>query len=100
MLETSRTKSYLGSSLVGRPPSLFIGGGMKEEGEETKGRGRIHSGTHIGSYGFYEDLYRMNHYDNIHNSLCPSICYLLEIRSSISSYLVQSHYWQVSLLVP
>src|SRR3954470_1522047 len=43
--------------------------------------------AHIGSYIFYEDLYRSNLYDNIHNSLCPSVCYLPEIRSSVSSYL-------------
>ena len=41
-----------------------------------------------------------NRYDNIRNSLCPSVCYLPEIRSSVSSYLVQSRYRQVSLLVP
>src|SRR3990170_1439338 len=55
--------------------------------------------AHIGSYIFYEDLYRSNRYDNIRNSLCPSVCYLPEIRSSVSSYLVQSCYRQVSLLV-
>ena len=46
--------------------------------------------AHIGSYIFYEDLYRSNHYDNMRNSLCPSVCYLPEIQSSVSSYLVQS----------
>ena len=54
--------------------------------------------AHIGSYIFYEDLYRSNHYDNIRNSLCLSVCYLPEIQSSVSSCLVQSRYWQVSLL--
>ena len=43
--------------------------------------------AHIGSYIFYEDLYRSNLYDNICSSLCPSVCYLPEIRSSVSSYL-------------
>src|SRR6266511_322950 len=56
--------------------------------------------AHIVSYIFYEDLYRSNRYDNIHYSLCPSVCYLPEIRSSVSSYLVQSRYRQVTLLVP
>ena len=56
--------------------------------------------AHIGSYIFYEDLYRSNCYDNIRYSLCPSVCYLPEIRSLVSTYLVQSHYRQVSLLVP
>src|SRR5215216_3058086 len=31
--------------------------------------------AHIGSYIFYEDFYRSNRYDNIHNSLCLSVCY-------------------------
>src|SRR6266536_2770090 len=48
--------------------------------------------AHIGSYIFYEDLYRPNRYDNIRYSLCLSVCYLPKIRSSVSSYLVQSHY--------
>ena len=56
--------------------------------------------AHIGSYIFYEDLYRSNRYDKIRNSLCPSVCYLPEIRSSVSPYLVQSRYQQVSLLIP
>ena len=56
--------------------------------------------AHIGSYIFYEDLYRSNRYDNICYSLCLSVCYLPEIRSSLSSYLVQSRYRQVSLLAP
>ena len=56
--------------------------------------------AHIGSYIFYEDLYRSNRYDNIRCSLSPSVCYFPEIRSSVSSYLVQSCYRQVSLLVP
>src|SRR3954471_21121181 len=34
------------------------------------------------------------------NSLCPSVRYLPEIRSSVYRYLVQSRYRQVSLLVP
>ena len=34
------------------------------------------------------------------NSLCQSVCYLPEIRSSVSQYLVQYRYRQVSLLVP
>ena len=55
--------------------------------------------AHIGSYIFYEDLYRSNRYDNIRYSLCLSVCYLPEIRSSVSLYLVQSRYRQVSLLV-
>ena len=37
-------------------------------------------------------LYRSNIYDNIRNSLCLSVCYLPEIRSSVSSYLVKSRY--------
>jgi hypothetical protein len=56
--------------------------------------------AHIGSHIFYEDLYRSYRYDNIRYSLCPSVCYLPEIRSSVSSYLVQSRYRQVSLLIP
>ena len=56
--------------------------------------------AHIGSYIFYEDLYRSNRYDKIHNSLCLLVCYLHEIRSSVSSYLVQFRYRQVFLLVP
>src|SRR6266496_1617846 len=55
--------------------------------------------AHIGSYIFYEDHYRSNRYDNIRYSLCLSVCYLPEIRSSVSSYLVQSRYQQVSLIV-
>ena len=56
--------------------------------------------AHIGSYIFYKYLYRSNRYDNIHNSLCLSVCYLVEIRSSVCLYLVQYRYRQVSLLVP
>ena len=61
--------------------------------------------VHFGSYIFYEDLYRLNLYvkDSVNpvcRSLCSSVCYLPEIRSSVSLYLVQSRYWQVSLLVP
>ena len=48
--------------------------------------------AYIGSYIFYEYLYRSNRHDNIRNSLCPSVCYLPEIRSSVSRYLVQSRY--------
>src|SRR6266516_4199840 len=32
-------------------------------------------------------FYRLNLYDNIRNSLCLSVCYLPEIRSSVSLYL-------------
>ena len=46
--------------------------------------------AHIGSYIFYGDLYQLNRYDNIRYSHCLSVCYLPEIRSSVSSYLVQS----------
>ena len=56
--------------------------------------------AHIGSHIFYEDLYRSNRYDKICYSLCPSVCYLPEIRSSVSSYLIQSRYRHVSFLVP
>src|SRR3990170_6556836 len=61
--------------------------------------------AHIGSRIFYEDLYRSNldvkDSDNpVCSSLCPSVCYLPEIRSSVSLYLVQSRYRQVSLLFP
>ena len=48
--------------------------------------------------------HRMNHdvgdsINPVYNSLCLSVCYLPEIRSSVSQYLVQSRYRQVSLLV-
>ena len=56
--------------------------------------------AHVGFYIFYEDLYRSNRYDNIRNPLCQSVCYLLKVRSSVSLYLVQSRYRQVSLLIP
>ena len=50
--------------------------------------------AHIGSYIFYEDLYRSNRYDNIVISIVmtTSVCYLPEIQSSVSSHLDQSRY--------
>ncbi|KAE8774877.1 hypothetical protein D1007_52687 [Hordeum vulgare] len=60
--------------------------------------------VHIGSYIFYEDLYRLklyvkDSYNPVYYSLCPSVCYLSKIRSSVAPYLVQYHYRQVYLLV-
>ena len=54
--------------------------------------------AHIGSYIFYEDLYLST---RITHTLFPlsSVCYLPEIQSSVSSYLVQSRCRKVSLLV-
>ena len=54
--------------------------------------------AHIGSYIFYEDLYRS---DRITTYVVPFIIGMLLARDSIIGiqYLVQSRYWQVSLLV-
>ena len=54
--------------------------------------------AHIGSYIFYEDLYRPN---RITTYVVPSVIGMLFARDSIVGiqYLVQSRYWQVSLLV-
>ena len=55
--------------------------------------------AHIGSYIFYEDLYRSN---RITTYIVPFVIYMLLARDSIVGipYLVQSRYRQVSLLVP
>ena len=54
--------------------------------------------AHIGSYIFYEDLYRSN---RITTYVVPFVIGMLLARDSILGiqYLVQSRYWQVSLLV-
>ena len=54
--------------------------------------------AHIGSYIFYEDLYRSN---RITTNVVPFVIGMLLARDSIvvSQYLVQSRYRQVSLLV-
>ena len=54
--------------------------------------------AHIGSYIFYEDLYWSNH---ITVYVVPFVIGMLLARDSIIGiqYLVQSRYWQVSLLV-
>ena len=55
--------------------------------------------AHIGSYIFYEDLYRS---DRINTYIVPFVIGMLLARDSIVGiqYLVQSRYWQVSLLIP
>ena len=55
--------------------------------------------AHFGSYIFYEDLYRSN---RITTYVVPFVIGMLLARDSIVDiqYLVQSRYWQVSLLVP
>ena len=54
--------------------------------------------AHIGSYIFCEDLYRSN---RITTYVIPFVIGMLLARDSIVGiqYLVQSRYWQVSLLV-
>ena len=54
--------------------------------------------AHIGSYIFYEDLYRS---DRITTYVVPFVIGMLLVRDSIVGiqYLVQSRYRQVSLLV-
>ena len=54
--------------------------------------------AHIGSHIFYEDLYRS---DRITTYVVPFVIGMLLARDSIVGikYLVQSRYWQVSLLV-
>ena len=64
-----------------------------------------HLDSHIGSYILYKDIYRLNLYvkdlvNPVCCSLCPSVCYFPEIRSSVSLYIVQSLYRQIPLLVP
>ena len=56
--------------------------------------------VHNDSHTFNDDLYQLNHEvkDSINlvfDSLCLTIFYLLEIRSSVSPYLVQSRSQQV-----
>jgi hypothetical protein len=71
---------------------------------ETPLRSITNSGTmdvHNDSHIFYEDLLSVEprcrgfKQSRIQFPLSHDICYLPEIRSSVSPYLVQSRYWQV-----